>query len=192
MDAKIFALVVFAFAALIATVGCGSQLPHQYGSGTGYPPGAYGAPYSAVPYGNAGNPNAVPVVVHGPSPVPRPVVAGPGGNVAVIGSPIAGCEAPFRLDLVHETDKHLALMIDGNPLPINGAGTLPYLPPRTRLYVCVAQPGEHLVQGIAYANRLGQFIEVSRFTKTVRVQSHACGTSYSVYRLREKDIQSMR
>jgi len=150
--------------------------------------GNYHQPAPAYVAGQQG----MPVVVYGPQPAPRPVVAGPGGNVGAIGRSIAGCEPPFRVDVVNETSKFLQLMVDGNPVPINSAGTLPYLPPETRLHVCLAHPGSHTLQGVAYVNRLGQFREVSRFQREIVGASKSVGTPYFTYRLDEADIRRMR
>ncbi|OIO52103.1 hypothetical protein COY93_03665 [Candidatus Uhrbacteria bacterium CG_4_10_14_0_8_um_filter_58_22] len=151
-----------------------------------------------------------PPAIEQPRPAPRPMPMGGPGYVApalpfppqnwarAYGPPeIPGCQAGIlSVSVENETDFYVSVFIDGQEVRVFGAGgNLPHLPPRQTAYACLEHPGLHAIQGVVYARRGSQMIEVQRFSmsrdfslRTIRSSGRqrisVTNTILNLYRLR--------
>ena len=94
--------------------------------------------------------------------------------------PLACKETPLHYKIRNYTNLHIQLQIDGEPVKVfGGQGTLPFLPPKETVHLCLDAPGRHRVSGIAYTGRHPHLVEVKRFSAEVYTDSANLG--YTLY-----------
>lgn len=100
-------------------------------------------------------------------PPARPVRRGPPQNLAWLHQAPQGCASgPLSVQFENRTRHFVRVLLDGKELVVRGAdGVMPHVPPRTSVYVCLNEAGQHNISGIAYIARYGELREVERFSR---------------------------
>lgn len=100
-------------------------------------------------------------------PPARPVRRGPPQNLAWLHHAPRGCASgPLSVEFENRTDFYVRILLDGKELVVRGAdGVMPHMPPRTSVFVCLHETGQHNISGIAYIARYGELRETERFSR---------------------------
>lgn len=99
-------------------------------------------------------------------PPARPVRRGLPQNFAWLHQAPRGCASgPLSVEFENRTDYYVKVLLDGKELVVRGAdGIMPHVPPRSSVFVCLFETGQHNVSGIAYVARYGELRETERFS----------------------------
>lgn len=100
-------------------------------------------------------------------PPARPVRRGPPQHLAWLHQAPRGCASgPLSVEFENRTDFYVRILLDGKELVVRGAdGVMPHVPPRTSVFVCLHETGQHNISGIAYIARYGELRETERFSR---------------------------
>lgn len=127
----------------------------------------------------------------------RPVAATPQTWGNLHGPPpmtFGRCPAVMNLHIVNRTDHFVSVLLDGEMTQNGGAmSTLPHIPPRQRLEVCLERLGRHTISGALYTVRDGQTTPLGvRFSRPLIVDENTSPYDYQRYAITDSEIRRGR